>query len=402
MNGKVKILYVHHGVGIGGAPISLLNLIKKLPKEKFEVLVVFQRYSLVVDLYKEAGVRVHVVGGYGKYLIHHKKDFIPWYRFYKYLPIAKDWIANAYYVAPKILSDFKPDIVHLNSDVLSSWAVAAKREGALVVCHNRDPFENHGYFGFRTKFVRSLLEKSVDRFICISEDNRDRLGIPSKSSVIYNTVDIPVEYREPFSGDGRSRVLFVGGMARVKGFRVLSQAIEYVNPDIDVIILGKVDRVKNAKSGKEFVISLVKRVVRFKDYKYLSHLDRFENVYILGLRNSILEELDRSDILISPFVVEHFSRPIIEAFAYGKPVIATNIPGMSEIVKDNKDGILVDAQHPAKLAEAINWLVRNPSVGVQMGKCGRLKAERLFNSDKNVLGVIDVYSRLLYRDKKCS
>ena len=55
---KKKILYIHHGKGIGGAPLSLLYLIENLDKQKYHPIVLFLHYSEVVDLYKSKGIEV--------------------------------------------------------------------------------------------------------------------------------------------------------------------------------------------------------------------------------------------------------------------------------------------------------------------------------------------------------
>ncbi len=103
--------------------------------------------------------------------------------------------------------------------------------------------------------------------------------------------------------------------------------------------------------------------------------------------------LHDSTFLISPFVIEHFSRPIIEAFANMKPVIATNIEGMNEIVDDNVDGLLVDRNKPRSLAKAINYLNANPELIRQMGVNGYEKAKKIF-SPNNVADIERIYNDL--------
>jgi len=386
---------MHHGVGIGGAPISLLNLVKALPKEQYDPIVLFQKNSAVVEFYKKESIKTDVVGWCGSFLVHHKKEFIQWFRFYRYMSIFPHWIINAYFLAPRYLKKYQPDIVHLNSDVLSAWGYAAKKLNIPVVCHVRDPFEMRGYFGIRTRLIRRLLNQSVDKFICISKDNLERLGLPDKSVVVYNTVELPEAYRMPFSSVKPYKVLYLGGMAKIKGYRVVCQALPYINPGIVVQLAGGLDKSLEQLRGLAYVKEIVKRLLRWRDYYLLAKARELHNVEILGLLQEPLKFIDDADILISPFTVEHFARPIIEAFAYGKPVVASNIVGMAEIVDSERNGLLVDITDPKSLAQAINKLAANPSLSVAYGAEGRRKAEKLFSMDRNVLAVQLEYEDLL-------
>lgn len=392
---EVKILYVHHGHGIGGAPKSLLNLISNLPKEKYKSSVVFQQQSAAVDLFEEKGIKVDVVGKAKNYLSHHKKSFMAWYKMYRYLFIFKDWLLNAFFIAPKYLRKYNPDLVHLNSDVLSSWAYAAKRKNIPVVCHNRDPFEARGYFGLRTWLIRGLLRRTVDVFICISDDNKKRLGLEEKSVTIYNSVDIPERYREPFSGSAPYKVVYLGGMAKVKGFRVVAEAVKYLDQDIVVQLAGGYSLFEQTSSFKVKGLSRFDLLIRGRDYRKLFEIVRLDNVEFVGVVSDPNELIDGADILISPFTVEHFSRPIIEAFSRGKPVIASNIEGMSEVVDHDENGILVDVSDPKNLADAINCLTSNRSKAVEYGLSGRVKAKKLFALGVHVEKVMSIYDRLL-------
>ncbi|SHK36782.1 Glycosyltransferase involved in cell wall bisynthesis [Marinobacter antarcticus] len=392
---KVKILYVHHGHGIGGAPKSLLNLVKSLPSNTYKASVVFQQHSAAVDLFEDSGIKVDVVGRAKNYLSHHKKSFISWFKFYRYFFIFKDWIHNALFIAPEYIEKYKPDLIHLNSDVLSSWAYAAKKRNIPVVCHNRDPFESRGYFGLRTGLVRKILNSTVDVFICISNDNRKRLCLESKSVTIYNSVDIPEEYRVPFSGSAPYRVVYLGGMAKAKGFRVVAEAVKYLNKNIIVQLAGGYGFVDDLLHKEFRGANKIDFLIRRSDYKILFETIKYECVDFVGIVKDPNKLIDDADILISPFTVEHFSRPIIEAFSRGKPVVASDIEGMSEIVCNNVDGILVDVSSPKNLADAINFLADNKPIAVKYGLSGRDKAQKFFSIEAHVEEVKSVYDHLL-------
>ena len=73
-----KILYIHHGKGLGGAPLSLLYLIQGLDKTKFNPVVLFLQDSEVIDLYRSKGIKA--IGPLNIFDFSHTK--ILWYKWY--------------------------------------------------------------------------------------------------------------------------------------------------------------------------------------------------------------------------------------------------------------------------------------------------------------------------------
>ena len=392
---KAKILFVHHGKGIGGAPISLLNLLKNLDQEKYAFKVIMFDEGKIINLYKESSIEPLVVKANTNWWGHHEKGKIQlkyWYKYPKILLDRKKQIKEA----TNFLKKYREyDIVHLNSDVLSSWALAAKKAGFKVVCHNRDPFAE-GYFKIRQKFLRKFLNKYVDIFLSISEDNKHRLGMLDKTKVVYNFVDIPKQYRLSMkSSVDCKKVLYLGGMAKVKGFDTAVNCLPYLNPDVRVQFGGNLGKWKQPKSLKEKLKQCLKLSFYRKTYLPLKKIYEAKNVEVLGLLTQPLPVIDACDILITPFKIEHFSRPAMEAMAYGKPVIGSNVEGMDEIIDHGINGLLVEKNNPQALAEAINYLCENPEIAQRMGNEGRKKAIKFFSPEKNVQKIEEVYDRLL-------
>ena len=76
---------------------------------------------------------------------------------------------------------------------------------------------------------------------------------------------------------------------------------------------------------------------------------------------------------------EGMSNTIIEAMAAGRPVLATDVGGNSELVVPNQTGLLVEARSPEALARGIQTLAAAPAAREAMGAAGRLRAERDFS-----------------------
>lgn len=394
---KAKVLFIHHGIGIGGALISLVNLINNLNKEKYEILVGLLTGGEAENVLLKNNIRYEVIGGTRDYFAHNKTPKTHWRYLYQYVKIYRHWVNTSNNIAPNFLEKHKPDIVHLNSHVLTDWAYAANKMKIKVILHNREAI-SHGYFGIRYKILKRLIDENCDCIINISEDNKKRLGINNRSIVVYNFVDIPKDYRPSMQNteNNNYKVLYLGGMAYIKGFPTVVKALKYLKPEVIVQFAGNYGTIANDNTLKSIIKDWIKRNF-YSNYKYLKKVHEASNTEYLGLLKNPLPYINASDILITPFTKEHFSRPAIEAFAYGKPVIGSDVEGMNEIITQGKNGLLIPKEAPIDLAKAINYLCENPNICRQMGEDGRKKAISDFSPQKNTLIVEKVYDELLKR-----
>lgn len=392
---KIKILYIHHGTGIGGAGISLLNTIIALDKNRFNVKVLFVKDSPLLELFKQNNIAFQVLNDSNIYyqpsatiqpsIIHYIKFFMGVYH----------WIRVAFYTGQRVLAKQDVDIVHLNSSSLSHWALAAKRMRFKVVMHIREPIA-FGLFGAKRQIIKRLLEKSCDHIICISRDNQERLGIYSKSSVIYNFTRIP-EIIEMPQRVSSIIVLYLGGTATIKGFKTVVRTVEFLDKNVVLLFGGSIVNTVKDSRIKGFIKHLIKFTIYRGTYEPMRRLGAYSNVKIIGLVKNPEEYLENCSMLITPFSKSHFSRPAIEAFAYGKPVVGTNVAGMDEIIDDKVNGLLVPPNDPKALAEAINFLARNPELACKMGEHGRAKAKEYYSPEVSIPKIEKVYVSLCHK-----
>lgn len=92
---------------------------------------------------------------------------------------------------------------------------------------------------------------------------------------------------------------------------------------------------------------------------------------------------------------ESFGVAIIEASACEKPVVVSNVGGLPEVVEDGVTGFVVPSQNPEKTAQAIEKLIVDKELKVQMGKAGRARVARLYDWNNNVAQMIKIYEDLL-------
>ncbi len=217
----------------------------------------------------------------------------------------------------------------------------------------------------------------IDHFVAVSDFLRNKMidfGVPEdKITTVHNFMD--VSGIQPNYSAG-SYLLYFGRIEHVKGVGILLQAASACRETPLYIVGEGTARAELENLAKELQLDHVK----FLGYKSGDELQ--------GLIAGCFATVVPSEWY------ETFGLTIIESFAHGKPVIASRIGGMTEVVTDGVDGFLIEPGSATELAEKIGWLEVHPEQSVAMGKAGRNKVETEFNPDVHYHKIIDVYSRL--------
>ncbi|MFQ5465010.1 MAG: glycosyltransferase family 4 protein [Thermodesulfobacteriota bacterium] len=351
----------------------------------------------------------------------------PWER---YFPVAADFerpgprdIARFIYSRParasmkRLLRDIEVDMAHLHiyyGKLTASILAPLKEAGVPVVqtlheyktvcpvytlhsdgricedCRGRAYWRallNRCNRGSRARSALSALESRVsralgsvgkiDHFIAVSDFLRNKvveLGLPAhKVTTVHNCVD--VDGTEPGRIPG-SYFLYYGRIERIKGVFTLAEAAS--STGVPLYVVGSGGALPELKGFVE---------------------DRaIDNVRFLGFRQGAeLERLIRGSICtVTPSEwYETFGLTLIESFAHGRPVIASRIGGMTEVVSHGEDGFLVTPGSVEELRDRLAWMAAHRREAVEMGAEGRKKAEELFNEELHYSRIMDVYRKVL-------
>ena len=120
-----------------------------------------------------------------------------------------------------------------------------------------------------------------------------------------------------------------------------------------------------------------------------------EKVIMLGLRNDVSNIMKSLDVLVLPTLQESLAQSILQAMAMEKPVVATNVGGVGEAVKDGVNGYLVEPNNPAALANAVIKILRDREMAAAMGARGREMVRQGFTLEGMYEKMFGVYSSLL-------
>ncbi len=396
---KKKILYIHHGKGLGGAPLSLLYLIQNLDKEKYHPLVLFLQDSQVVDLYKSKGIEVF--GPLNLYDFSHTK--ICWYRWYHphiFFKVLKDTFKTFSEVADYWLEKIKPDLVHLNTSSLGAWAKVARKKNIPVVFHVREPL-SPGYLGLRRKIVTKFVEKYSNVIMPICKNDAKPWYKNSKVNIVYNAVDSKKFARNILIDDfllkhkllkDTPRILFLGGLSKEKGTLIIFEAFERLlklRPNIQLLVAGNVDlslyRKLNLK--RYFPSQGYKKKVN----KVLQEIK--QSVVFLGAIENVEQAMAASDVIVFPATVGHFARPVIEAGFMSKPVVVSKLAPMDELVVDCETGFLVEPENYEKWVEKLHALLINQKLNKQMGENAYKYCIRNFDIKDQVKKIENIYEK---------
>lgn len=116
---------------------------------------------------------------------------------------------------------------------------------------------------------------------------------------------------------------------------------------------------------------------------------------LLGKRSNVEHLVNAMDVCVLATFTEGTSNSILEYMALGKPVVATDGGGTSEIIVDSVHGFLVRPSDPQTLASRIQVLLNNPEMRKKMGNAGVRRIEEAFSIDRMVSDYIKLYSRVL-------
>lgn len=172
-------------------------------------------------------------------------------------------------------------------------------------------------------------------------------------------------------------LLFVGGGAyQRKGFRFLVEALPHISKDVVIVAI--------CKNLSEM------------NHRLLSKIDVDHRVKIVNYIPDISQIYRAADIYVLPTIYDPFPLAVLEAMASGLPTIVSSCTGITDIIENGKNGLVVkDPSDVVELANAINFLAENSKKRRSMGLNARSTVEELSwkNVTKKILGLYETISR---------
>lgn len=213
-------------------------------------------------------------------------------------------------------------------------------------------------------FAICLIKYFTDGFITLSSSHLEKLiksGIAaSRISRIPNAFSPIVEYKDNYAQSYNNQLVYVANIEPRKGQHILLEALHVIK-----------------RTNIDFVCSFIGRV---NDDQYKTLLDKLISDYGLGDNivftgwldhNCVFEKISNCTVFVFPSYNEMMPRAVIEAMWYGKPVIASKVDGIIDLIEDKYSGLLVEPGNINQLADAIIKLLQNPHIAEKYALNGK-------------------------------
>ncbi|MBI5740615.1 MAG: glycosyltransferase [Nitrospirae bacterium] len=364
----INILYLFVTLPVGGAEEHLLTILRNLNPEEYRPTVLCIR---------DKGEIGREIEGMGIDVISLNRDSKA-----ADVRIIKDIL--------KVMRKQNISLVHTHlyhANMYGRTAAFLAEVPVVSTEHNAYP-----KYKFKRRIVNWLLAKRTGKIVAVSDAVKNHIVArdwitPTKVEVIHNAVDIS-RFDSVTRETSRQKLciapesLVIGTVGRLieqKGHIYLIEALHAVRE--------AVPQIKLVLAGSGTLETSLKNEVSAKG------LD--EHVMFLGQRRDIPDILKAMDIFVLPSLWEGLPMVLLEAMASGLPIVATSVSGVTEIVRDEINGIIVPARNKTALAGAIIGLSADSVKRKAFGRSGRKMVEDRFSSVRMAARLDSVYKSLI-------
>ncbi len=375
-----RVLFVSHTFNLEGAPRSLFEMARGLPRDAFEPRVVSPVDGPIGGAWREAGLATRIlpvevrVGG--------RDDF--------------DALIRR---LAALLSVERPELLVANT-LDTFWAIHVAAELGVpaiwIVRESEDP-----YAYFHSRLPTRIAERGVEalalaeRVVFVAEATRalfrSALDV-ARTIVIPNGLDVAgleaipetriaaIRSKLGIRDDG-ALLLCVGTPCLRKGQLELIEALVSLRDcglDVHALFLGMIEN--------DYSDRMRERVEQTR---------LGDRVDFLPPTSDPLDYFAAADVLVCPSFQESLPRVVLEAMAFAKPIVASDVFGVPELVRDGLEARLVEAGDRVQLSAAIEELVTSPDRAAELGRCARARVEAEFGLDRCVGRYAELFRAVL-------
>ena len=367
----MKILLLNTSFRIEGPNKTFHEIAKRLPAMGFELIVgALAGRGPMEGVYRKLGIRTVYFGR----------------------PGVKGIVSMAARLA-RFVEENHVDVVHcqlLRGEFVAALAARSNRRAVfLCTVQNEDPYRKICYNPPKAALSWWALQRA-DRVVVVSEALTQFVhkyqGVhPSKIEVIHNAVD-PAQHmtrgavkRPEDLPDAKFLIGCVGRFARQKGQEFLVRAFHgsrILQESSVLVLVGDGPR-------------------RTRLRRIASSGPGGPGVFFMGWKHAVNQYLPFFDIYVQPSRWEGMPFATMEAMASGVPVVATRVGGLPELIEDGRDGLLVPRCDTAALREALERLLYDDTLRLQLSRAGRRRIHKEFRADQMAASYGRLYMRTI-------
>jgi len=385
---KIKVVRIIARLNIGGPAIHTILLTRGLNPERFSSVLVKgtedPAEGNMMDLAEVKGV---------------KPVLIP--SMHREVNLGKDW--DAFWKIYGFIKREKPHIVHTHTAKAGALGrLAAKLAGVPIIVHTFHGHTFYGYFSDREASKYLMIERFLSSFttkvITVSGRGKEDL-IKYRVAEPGRVVNIPLGLElekflesEKYKGEFRRSLgigageLLAGIVARlvpIKGHKYFLEAAKKTlekMPGVKFVIVG------DGELRKELE-------------EYASKLGISGNIVWAGFRSDLERVYADMDVVVLSSLNEGLPVAIIESMTAAKPVVATDVGGVRELVADGETGFVVPAKDPEALAKGVCAVLSDANKMKEMGRKARERAYPRYSIRRLISDIENLYEELI-REKR--
>ena len=382
---RTRILYVIDSMGRGGAETQLLKTLARLPLDQFEAFIVLSR---------EPGTSYEQLAALPivkEILVLHDTNRFESQSHRSRFPILS-LVQKAFRLA-KIIKSVKPAIIHswlwysnLLCGLVRQFSLAPLRSDPfcpLIVSQRGDYYARYG----RTRLwmTEKIIYRNADVLLTNSDRIRDNLRhrYPDKRILaIRNFLELPdLPPRSSSDTPPPWHIVSVGRLTAEKGHQYLIEALYLLNTkfnrqDFTATILG---------DG-----ALRTQLAQLANRYHLS-----DQIQMPGFCDDIFFMLSTAHLFVLPSLHESSPNALIEAMGVGLPCIASSVGGVLDLIDHQENGLLFPPRASDALAAAINDILTDQELAVDLGRNARRRIEDMFDNDRSIQQLQTVYQDYL-------
>ena len=370
---KINVLHIYQNSKIGGIQQQILGIVRGYDREKFNPMVCCfgPRMELGREIEK-AGI-----------------DFVALDR-QRYNKFSPGIILDLY----RLMKERDIHVLRTHKYRANLYGRIAGRLARVpvIIASEHNIYRNEKEKRFTRRIANKILSMVTDKMVTVSDAIRrdilkyDKVS-PSKIMVLHNGVDTerfkpgtnPRDVRKQFALSKDDVVLcFVGRLVPSKGLHYLIEAVALLKKDYPVKLL---------IVGDGSLMEGLKKIAKDTGLE--------ESVIFTGLRRDITDILSSIDIFVLSSIKEGFPNSLLEAMAMGKPIVATAVGGIPEVIVHGSNGLLVQAEDREGLADAIKTVIDDPHLAKNMGIAARDFIESSYSIKATVRRWEELYRELL-------
>lgn len=386
---------------ISGADEILVSYATQLHKAGHEVSVLLMYLPLPDDNYYlrmvEAGVKVSWLGsnlarasvGTGRKLFHRVLSAVPSARPFvrKHALRAMTTMSGRYYQKCRAyFEEVQPNLIHiLTPDPSAEVMIYAAHDAGYPVIYQEVgiPYHPPEFFTYYDQFTSALplCAEVAALSPALVQECREKLPrvpaltvLPIISDSLRNGDHAPLEIKHEVTFGFAARIEWLKGpMVVMEAFGLAHREF----PDMTLVVAGEgSQRAELARRAQGLTVA--------EKYRYHGMYTHPEE------RNAFMQSFD---VFVMPSFTEGTPNSIIEAMAHGRPIIATSVGGIPDMVDDDS-GILVNPGDVQALSEAMLKLARDPHLRVSMGAAARGRYLKLFSPESVLPVLLETYERV--------